>query len=109
MELNTILEEKNKQYTVNSNYPGNLNSKQYTVFETRKFVQSLNKRVLRGEQYLPFYCKAARQLGFEKLAELEKMALGPNVNYPARLFFTLILEERRKRGLIEPKAQAQCA
>lgn len=102
MDLKQIIQEK-KQYTVYSDKTSFTNSKQYTVYETRQFVDSLDRRVYRGDAYLPFYCKSARTLGFGRLIELQGMALDPSVKNPQRVFFSLILDERRRLGLIEPK------
>lgn len=98
MDFASIAQERLKQYTVNSIKPSeNTNSKQYTVLQTKAFVESLDKRLYKAEFMLPFYCKAARKLGFSRILELQGMVLAdPRINgpldkfNPERVFYALL-------------------
>ncbi len=74
-----------KQYkTKNTN---TVYSKQYGKIlsreQVRDFIESLDNRVYCNPKFLPFYCKAARLLGFRRLIELQAMVINdPRINSP---------------------------
>lgn len=92
------------QYTVNSsNNISSNNSKQYTVIDVSRFVDSLDSRVYVNTQYKPFYCKAAKILGFDRVHELEQMVIrDPRINdahkfCPERVFFAALRGEMQRK------------
>jgi hypothetical protein len=104
MDFRQVAQDRVKQYTVYSNKTSYTNSKQYTVLQTREFVESLDRRLYKVPQYLPFYCKAARTLGFGRVLELQGMVLadprltGPEDKFnPEKVFWSLLREELSPR------------
>lgn len=97
--MQSVNEMLQKQYTVNSSNKNSLNSKQYTVSGVRNFVESLDKRVYCNQKFLPFYCKAAKKLGFPKMLELQRIAVDPSVDHNERMFMWLIKEEFKAKGI----------
>lgn len=64
-----------------------------TIVETRKFVETLDRRVYANEQYLPWYCKAVRALGKQKVLICQSLALDPTVKNAERMFTYLLKQE----------------
>lgn len=64
-----------------------------TIVETRKFVETLDRRVYANERYLPWYCKAVRSLGKQKVLICQSLALDPTVKNAERMFTYLLKQE----------------
>jgi hypothetical protein len=76
------------------------NSKQYTVEQVSNFVENLDKRVYVNAQFKPFYCKAVKWLGFDRVKEIESMVThDPRINQPSIFCAERIVFSKLKREM----------
>lgn len=97
MELSTALARRAQELNSNSGKTSFTDSKSSTVTvnsnELEVFVGSLSPLVYRSPKYLPFYCKAARLLGFSRILELQAISLDPSVRNAEKVFWYWLKKE----------------
>ena len=99
--INKVLDNKKKQYKINSycnshsdsNCLENDKPELVSPIEAKQIVEQLDPRVYRNDQFLPFYCKAVRTIGRDKMFAAQSMALDQSVRSPEKLFAWLLRKE----------------
>lgn len=75
----------------------------YSVQQTREFVEALDRRLYVNKNFLPFYCKAVRAIGFARVLELQSMVVNdPRIDKPhifnaEKVFWSLLKTELKLR------------
>lgn len=92
--MKELLDNRKKEANINSlQCTVTSSNRDLTVVETRQFVETLDRRVYTNEKYLPWYCKAVRALGKQKVLICQSMALDPTVKNNERMFTWLLKQE----------------
>lgn len=92
--MKELLDNRKKEANINSlQYTVGQNNRGMTIVETRQFVECLDPRVYKNDKYLPWYCKAVRALGKQKVMICQSMALDPAVKNAERMFTYLLKQE----------------
>lgn len=108
MDLQHILEKKvqDLQYSTVNKPELNNSTVQYSTQEARARIESLDDRLYRNSQFLPFYVSALRKLGWSRILDLQSMILNDprlgkstEVFNPEKVFCALLRDEIAEKAL----------